>query len=651
MIKITIKDKKGCLEEAMADLKAMKAKYKDEPILSKIVDALEGRDPSGNHKYITWAMKQMEIAYMEGGFDDQSLSRDSVARVMARKVLRMGDIIFDFHNLSKKAAAWRDNAGKQLSKDLNSWTDIETLESDIETAKSAAARAKKEKEDKGKASKQAKSESDVIYDDEEFMVIRPFSTHASCYYGVGTQWCISAKDSRNYFDSYTKEGKAFYFVIDKTRKPYDPSADDNDPLSKVAWVGNAGGSFDEFYDAMDDEVGYDVAQTQMEETTSTEKTNRIVGQIEDHLNNNLPDNGWEEQVNETTEAANARMDHTTIGADLEDVHEDQMSIYAYITTNFVVHGNFDDVSSESTWNKKEDEIADIVYNAIRHDTYLEFDVYDAQENVEWEFKSGAGPSGAGTGPKSLYLRVGLRPDRSPQDPDEYSELANEVEVEIDDKNTELTELIRREFVEQNIIPSSFIDDRAEDLENEKGSWEWDNVEVTYVGEELEYEFVVPGTKIAKDSAAMGEYVTSTIEIINKIATDLQRSTKKQLNLPGMEQEGEDSAQLIITPERDFHMGNVRQKYQIPVMGTVAKTGPAGGVGGGVKITVQNTNYNQTDWKAKMNYDVMKLMNEYPESFRKGIRKEIEALNQFEKIEPVTESKKRKINIIIESKKK
>ena len=136
------------------------------------------------------------------------------------------------------------------------------------------------------------------------------------------------------------------------------------------------------------------------------------------------------------------------------------------------------------------------------------------------------------------------------------------------------------------------------------------VEVTYVGEELEYEFMVPGTKIAGDSitrssaaiersAAMGEYVTSTIEIINKIATDIQRSTKKQLNLPGMEQEGEDSAQLIITPERDFHMGNVSQKYQIPVMGTVAKTGPTSD-GPGVKITVQNTNGNQTDWKAKMN---------------------------------------------------
>jgi len=643
MIKIKIKPEySGCLEEAMADLKAMKAKYKDEPILSKIVDALEDRDPSGNHKYINWAMKQMEIAYKEGGFDDPSLARDSVARVMARKVLRMGDMILDFHNLSKKAAAWRDDAGKQLSKDLNSWTDIETLESDIETAKSAAMRAKKEKEDKGKASKQAKSESDVVYDDEKFMVIRPLSPHASCYFGQGTKWCISATDSQNYFDSYTKEGKAFYFVMDKTRS-------NDDPLKKVAWVGNTQASFDEFYDATDDEVGYDVAYSQMKETAGTQGAAEIEADIDDHLNNNLPDNGWEEQVTEITAEANARMDHTTIGADL-DGGDEYTSIYAYITTNFVVHGNFDDVSSETTWNKKEDEIADIVYNAIRHDTYLEFDVYDAQENVEWEFKSGAGPSGAGTGPKSLYLRVGLRPDRSPQNPDEYSELANEVEVEIDDKNTELTELIRREFVEQNIIPSSFIDDRAEDLENEKGSWEWDNVEVTYVGEELEYEFVVPGTKIAKDSAAMGEYVTSTIEIINKIATDLQRSTKKQLNLPGMEQEGEDSAQLIITPERDFHMGNVRQKYQIPVMGTVDNTGPAGGVGGGVKITVQNTNGNQTDWKAKMNYDVMKLMNEYPESFRKGIKKEIEALNQFEKIEPVTESKKKKINIIIENKK-
>jgi len=645
VIKITIKPNhtvSDCLEEAMADLKAMKAKYKDDPILSKIVDALEDRDPSGNHKYINWAMKQMEIAYMEGGFDDQSLSRDSVARVMARKVLRMGDMILDFHNLSKKAAAWRDANGEPLSKDLNSWTDIETLESDIETATVAMLRAKREKEDKGKASKQAKSESDVIYDDEEFMVIRPLSTHASCYYGVGTQWCISAKDTQNYFDSYTKEGKAFYFVIDKTRKPYDPSADDNDPLSKVAWVGNAGGSFDEFYDAEDNEVGYDGADAQMEETTSTEKMNRIMRQIEDHLSNNLPDNGWEEQVTEITAEANRRMDMTEIGAQIDD---EIQSIYADATTRFMVHGNFDD----DVIFKRIDEIGDMVYNAIKDDIYLSFDTYDAENMVHWDWRSD------GHGTQSMYLKVGIRPDMGISSPEEYESFANDVEVEIDDKNAELTELIRREFIDRDILPPSFIDKVSDQLEEEKGLWKWDNVAVTYVGEELEYDFIVPGTKIILTSQRLSRpYYSPVVDVINRTAIDIQKSLKKQLELPGIEKGGESEfAQLVIDPARDLHIGNVYDPGQIPSLGASAKSGPSGG-GPGVKLTVKNTNYDQNDREAEMNYRVMKLMNEYPERFKKNIREIIGAINKVQEKEPekkVTESKKRKINIIIESKKK
>jgi len=651
MIKITIKDNSqysGCLEEAMADLKAMKAKYKDEPILSKIVDALEQRDPSGNHKYITWAMKQMEIAYMEGGFDDQSLSRDSVARVMARKVLRMGDMILDFHNLSKKAAAWRDNAGKQLSKDLNSWTDIETLESDIDTAKSAAMRAKKEKEDKGKASKQAKSESDVIYDDEEFTVIRPLSTHASCYYGVGTEWCISAKNSQNYFESYTNEGKVFYFVIDKTRKPYDPRSDDNDPLSKVAWVGNGEGLFEEWYDAEDNSISYDEAQTQIRDTGPGKLTS-IEQAMESHLADNLPDPGWDEKVKEITENANERMDHTTIDADVDS--DEGLSIYAYANTRFIIHGDFND----EVWKAKEDEVPDAIYNAIRHNIYWSFDVYDAGENIEWEWRSGDGPQGGGTGSKSLYLKVGLRPESGMYAPEEYESFASDVESEVDDKNVELTEEIRKEFIDMGIIPTSFIDKRADDLENEKGAWEWDNVEVTFVGEELDYEFVVPGSKIILTTQGLSRpYYAPVVDVINRTAIDMQKNLKKQLELPGMEK-GEESefVQLVIDPARDLHMGNVYDPGQKPVMGTSAKSGPTSG-GPGVKLTFTNTNYNQTDWKAKMNYGVMKLMNEYPEKFRKNIREVIGAINKVQKGElekKLAKSKKKKINIIIENKKR
>jgi len=284
------------------------------------------------------------------------------------------------------------------------------------------------------------------------------------------------------------------------------------------------------------------------------------------------------------------------------------------------------------------------YEAIKDDIYLSFDTYDAGESVHWDWRSD------GHGTQSMYLKVGIRPDMGIDSPEEYESFANDVEVEIDDKNMELTELIRREFIDRDILPPSFIDKVSDQLEEEKGVWEWDNVAVTYVGEELEYDFVVPGVKILKDSRAL--YYADTIEIINEIAADIQRTNKKQLDLPGMGRDEEDIAQLQIDKvEEDFHMGNVYDPGQRPVMGTSAKSGPASG-GPGIKLTVKNTNYNHNDREAKMYYQVMKLMNEYPERFRKGIRGEIETLNQSAEPEKkVTESKKKKINIIIENKKK
>jgi len=348
---------------------------------------------------------------------------------------------------------------------------------------------------------------------------------------------------------------------------------------------------------------------------------------------------------------------TEIEAQIED---EVQSIYAYATTRFMVHGNFDD----DVVFKRTDEIGDMVYQAIKSDIYLSFDTYDAEENVHWDWRSD------GHGTQSMYLKVGIRPDMGIDSPEEYESFANDVEVEIDDKNMELTELIRREFVDRDILPPSFIDKVSDQLEEEKGVWEWDNVAVTYVGEELEYDFVVPGVKILSDAAhqsfwkqAKKTYSTNTIEIINEIAADIQRTNKKQLDLPGMERDEEDIAQLQIDKvEEDFHMGNVYDPGQVPVLGTSAKSGPTGG-GPGIKLTVKNTNYNHNDREAKMNYQVMKLMNEYPERFRKGIRGEIETLNQsadtaIEKLRDTLsaslnegpEAKKKKINIIIESKK-
>jgi hypothetical protein len=52
------------------------------------------------------------------------------------------------------------------------------------------------------------------------MIVRPESTEASCYFGQGTRWCISATQSTNYFDQYSGQGKAFYFVNFTHLGPY-----------------------------------------------------------------------------------------------------------------------------------------------------------------------------------------------------------------------------------------------------------------------------------------------------------------------------------------------------------------------------------------------------------------------------------------------
>ena len=75
----------------------------------------------------------------------------------------------------------------------------------------------------------AKESTDYITDDDDYMMVRPRSEDASCYYGRGTKWCISAIKSKNWFDDYTGKNVAFYFVLFK-HLPQD------DNLKKLALV-------------------------------------------------------------------------------------------------------------------------------------------------------------------------------------------------------------------------------------------------------------------------------------------------------------------------------------------------------------------------------------------------------------------------------
>jgi phosphoribosyl-ATP pyrophosphohydrolase len=186
----------------------LKAKYPD---YEEEIDEANQSDPTPNKKYIEWAAKQIAAG-------------EDVADVI--------DAFTEFH----------DNLPRLAKKDIYQYKTVQ----DVISALSALGKSKAAE----KADKRAKAKKDAVYlySDDDYLVVHPFSMDASCHYGLGTKWCISAKMS-NYFDTYSKDNKFFYFVIDKKQPP-------KAKWSKVAVVLQKGNrTFVELYDAEDKRHG------------------------------------------------------------------------------------------------------------------------------------------------------------------------------------------------------------------------------------------------------------------------------------------------------------------------------------------------------------------------------------------------------------
>lgn len=56
------------------------------------------------------------------------------------------------------------------------------------------------------------------YEDEEWLILRPFTHEASVKYGYGTKWCTSAENYAEHFFSYTRDGKLIYCINKITGK-------------------------------------------------------------------------------------------------------------------------------------------------------------------------------------------------------------------------------------------------------------------------------------------------------------------------------------------------------------------------------------------------------------------------------------------------
>ena len=214
------------------------AKRSAEPVGEKtLLDLLIDADPSGNQKYLMGAARLTvdlldDLGYMETG---------EQYRIPA-VVQNAAELIQRYHKLMPFI---RDQAAK--FKDINALKTYNELRGVIDRAAQKKADREAEKAREAAEKQEAIKGTEFVADTPFHKVVRPLTREGSCYFGRETRWCISATQSQNYFDQYTKDGKAFFFLLAKN-KDIDPA------YKKIAVVIDSDGDFEEYFEATDDRM-------------------------------------------------------------------------------------------------------------------------------------------------------------------------------------------------------------------------------------------------------------------------------------------------------------------------------------------------------------------------------------------------------------
>jgi len=162
-------------------------KYGIDKETTDVINYFSDKDPSGNNKYLEWMFKNWA-----------GLGKNRDYSPLVNEVV---DVIELFH----------ENIQRIKNKDINSYSFLKLKE----TVKEA-----EEKRKMSELKKEAKKQKTVIYDDDRWLVVSPHSWKASCYYGAGTKWCVTSKDTANHWNNYSKNS-TFFYVIDKTKTKKD----------------------------------------------------------------------------------------------------------------------------------------------------------------------------------------------------------------------------------------------------------------------------------------------------------------------------------------------------------------------------------------------------------------------------------------------
>jgi hypothetical protein len=195
----------------MSRIDDVKQKYSELDI--SLIDLFSRLDSSGNNKYLGMMCKtvsevldiknhrqllEIQSVLKELGFNITGLNIKETA-VLSALINSVGTDLIKSYN---KFIVYNER-GLIDNKDVNSYNTVEQIIKEVLSA------------DEKILLKELEKTTKIIYDDENWLVLRPLSYASSIKYGANTKWCTAFKE-RSYFLKYWKRGILIYFINKKT---------------------------------------------------------------------------------------------------------------------------------------------------------------------------------------------------------------------------------------------------------------------------------------------------------------------------------------------------------------------------------------------------------------------------------------------------
>lgn len=403
------------IEGKLSDAKKKFNDLEEQGFIEVLRELLEERlGPRSIPKYIMWASKQLNI---------QREQENSAYNFLKNKALVIADSLAFFEN----------NQDRMPEKDINKYNSLSSLVADVRQTGASQTQIKKQEKET------AREGSEIVYDDNDIFAVRPYTEDASCYYGKNTRWCISATDSKNYFDQYTSDRKGFVMVR------FNNIAED-DPLRRLAMVFDSEGYLEEVFDARDEGHGSDIVEEAISKNNPSldgEQAAELAEELEAAGSDNIastppdPSAGFEAQAEKVEEEYRDSIKHAYYNYDIEE--------YMYFSGGFEFEfdlDRFEDAEYQLPNYFSDRELEDALRDKGNLYGIDDIDISETTGTVD--------------------IRVMLSAHDYEPNPDGYDSFLSELSS-MDDNYADLKRIVERYLVKEGYMMPSAFDAASEEL--------------------------------------------------------------------------------------------------------------------------------------------------------------------------------------------